>query len=218
MEIIVVSSVQRFRRLAKELPKHQESVLEIGCSTGLSTQILAKHCAQVVAVDISQEMVDKACSATAEFSNVTLIRMDGRDAEQLKQSLSAPDFIFLDIGGTALLGNVVSLLRGCIRTFATRVIVVRSFELAELWTLIAEAEKPDGLHLRPVGQPNTDCRALNSLLDLSRSYNTSDRIFAVRKLSKVKVQSVMERLKQMIEDPHPKVHRIARNAIGKVQR
>ena len=45
--ISVVSSVERYRRLARTLPGPGEAVLEIGCSTGEATRLLAATAARV---------------------------------------------------------------------------------------------------------------------------------------------------------------------------
>lgn len=209
MEIIVVSSTDQFRKLARDLPGSQASVLEIGCSTGETTQILARHSAQVVAVDVSHEMVDKAKCNTAGFSNVMVAAVDGRDMGQLRLMLPNPDLIFLDVGGTALLGNVTSLLRECLRVFEPKTIVVRSFELAELWSLITTAEMPKKRTLRRTTAGGKKKLAMKSLLDLSRSNIANDRIFAARKLRHIKTQDAIHRLSEMADDPNSKVRRIS---------
>lgn len=43
----VVSSIDRYRQLARELPIESDRILEIGCSTGESTQLLARRAAQL---------------------------------------------------------------------------------------------------------------------------------------------------------------------------
>ena len=212
LEIIVTSSVDRFRRLADSLPDVRASVLEIGCSTGMTTRILAQRCARVVAVDVSREMMDKTCDDMAGFGNVTVARGDGRDLARLRCLLPNPDFIFLDIGGAALLGNVASLLRECIRAFDPLAIVVRSIELAEAWGLITEAEVPGSPRLRCRIVESGRAQALGSLMDLSRSCNASDRVFAARQLRKLGIPVAQQRLREMADDPNSKVRRISGSA------
>ncbi|MDI6773948.1 MAG: class I SAM-dependent methyltransferase [Verrucomicrobiota bacterium] len=129
-KLIVTWSVQRFRRLAKELPNAEDSVLEIGCSTGGTTRCLAGRCARVVAVDLGAEVVKNLQAELAAKPNVTVARVDGRDAARLRSLLPDPDLIFLDIGGTALLGNIAVVLRECLQAFMPQALVVRNTELA----------------------------------------------------------------------------------------
>ena len=213
VEIIVVSSVDRFRQLAGELPSCRDAVLEIGCSTGGTTRMLAGACARVVAVDVSDELVDQAQCNVADLSNVLVAKVDGRDMEKLKLLLPGPDLIFLDIGGTAFLGNVTSLLRQCLRTFEPRVIVVRSFELAALYAMVTEVETPERPVLRRIVKGDRLNETLDNLLDLSHSSSASDRFFAARKLRDLGTPPARERLKEMVDDSHYRVRRISRRII-----
>ncbi|MDP6038652.1 MAG: methyltransferase domain-containing protein [Candidatus Latescibacteria bacterium] len=70
MEIIVASSAERFRVLARDLLKDHSRVLEIGCSTGRATRILAENAERVVAVDVSREMVETTHSFIEGLHNV----------------------------------------------------------------------------------------------------------------------------------------------------
>jgi len=131
-EIIVVSSVEDYRRLARDRVAGEDAVLEIGCSTGKATAVLARTGARVVAIDNGRAMVAKARAALAGARNVEIVRGDARDVAALKDLLPEPDVIFLDIGGRALLDNVAGMLRQCLLAFRPRLIVVRSHELAEV--------------------------------------------------------------------------------------
>lgn len=48
--------------------------LEVGCSIGVFTERLAAHCEELLAVDISQEAVDRARERLADLPNVTIDR------------------------------------------------------------------------------------------------------------------------------------------------
>ena len=208
VEIVVVSSTDRFRRLAKERTRREDSVLEIGCSTGKTTRVLAKSAARVVAVDVSEQLVAGLQSELAAFDNVTVARVDGRQTPQLIELLPDPDLIFLDVGGDAQLDNVAFVLRECLRTFAPRLVVVRSFELATLASLITIAEPPDASPLRRVDVADKLGHAFANLLDLSRSSSVKNRAFAARKLRDLGTPAARERLAEMADDPHPKVRRV----------
>ena len=206
LELIIVSDVEHYRLLAQEKVLDRDLVLEIGCSTGQTTSVLASQAARVVAVDCSAEILDKAQAHLAGCDNVELARVDARDLAGLTELAPAPDAIFLDIGGIALLDNVAGRLRQCLRMFQPRVIVVRSHELAELVSLVSEVHPPDEPSLRPPRQDGRE-RALEALLDLSRSSVVNSRMFAVRKLGHLDAPAAAERLAEMANDPSRRVRR-----------
>jgi precorrin-6B methylase 2 len=214
VEIIVVSSVEDFRRLAGSKVGEEDAVLEIGCSTGKTTRKLAKTCARVVAVDVSSEMVDQTREEVAGFDNVEVVCGDARDIVALKPLMPEPDAIFLDIGGRALLDNVATLLRQCLRAFGPRLIVVRSHELAEVASLITEARPPARLRLRQLN-PSAREEALRAFLELSHSSSVSSRLLAVQKLAKNSSAPAQQRLSEMAEDPNTRVRRAANVALKK---
>ena len=208
VQIIVVSSVEDFRRLARTQVAADESVLEIGCSTGRTTKVLARACARVVALDCSREMVERARRELSGRENVQIVRGDARDIAAVGELLPEPDAIFLDIGGNALLDNVASLLRQCLRAFRPRLIVVRSHELADVAGMITDARPPTRPRLRRA-RPHPREGALSALLDLSRSSVASDRLLAARKLRRLTSARARERLAEMCGDPSPSVRRAA---------
>jgi SAM-dependent methyltransferase len=211
--IKVVSSAQYFRRLARQLPTSQDTVLEIGCSTGEATRVLAATGARVLAVDLAAEMIEALQAEMAEVDNVRVVWVDGRDMTVLAEMAGQPDLIFLDVGGNALLGNVASVLRQCLKTFTPRMIIVRSFELAHMAYLIDEVEPPQKL-LTPTLEERLG-HALGSLVALSQSQVDSDRVFAARKLRDLGTAQAKERLEQMRDDPNSKVRRIATHSLRK---
>ena len=72
--------------LLRHLP-HCHKALEIGCGTGTFARRLAEHSQQVVAVDLSLEMIRLAVSRSASFSNIEFQLADIRD-----QALAAENF------------------------------------------------------------------------------------------------------------------------------
>ena len=54
------------------LPKeHYENALEIGCSIGVLTQLLAHRCTRLLATDISQKALDAAIARCSNLHNIT---------------------------------------------------------------------------------------------------------------------------------------------------
>lgn len=200
--IVVVSTVERYRRLASTETQAEDIVLEVGCSTGSATRALAKRAAQIVAVDLSAEVTARLSADLRDLRHVTVARVDGRNAGELKVLCPDPDLIFIDIGGDALLPNVVSVLRICLLAFAPRLLVVRSFELAILQSLLSAAELP------PDAASSDGANWFDMLLDLSRSVVDSDRVFAARQLRMLCTKAAKTRLLEMADDPHSQVRRI----------
>jgi len=56
--------------LLRHVPDHCENALEIGCGTGAFARALAKRCKQVVALDLSAEMIRVARSRSSQFENL----------------------------------------------------------------------------------------------------------------------------------------------------
>jgi len=56
--------------LLKHVSEHCENALEIGCGTGAFARVLAKRCKQVVALDLSAEMIRVARSRSSQFENL----------------------------------------------------------------------------------------------------------------------------------------------------
>lgn len=61
---------QYHNSLLKNVPENCENGLEIGCGTGAFARVLAKRCRQVVALDLSSEMIRVARARSAQFENL----------------------------------------------------------------------------------------------------------------------------------------------------
>jgi SAM-dependent methyltransferase len=187
-------------------------VLEIGCSTGETTRVLTETGAQVVAVDKSAEVIRELQEAMRGQVHVRVAAADGRDIPTLANLLPNPTLIFIDIGGDAHLDHVALQLRLCLRAFRPQHVVVRSFELAGLVSLIGEVETPPMSNLLASAERAFGRDPLSNLLELSYSSRADIRIFTARRLSRYDTPEVRDRLKVMISDPHPGVRRAARRA------
>jgi len=210
-EIIVVSAKDSFRRMAKTCPTSEDAVLEIGCSTGEATRNLVATGARVVAVDKSPEFAQKLQEELQEHEGVVVACLDGRNIPALAALVPSPTVIFIDLGGDAHLDIIALQLRLCLRAFQPRMVVVRSFELATLASLIGDVEPPQLSGLRPVDRP-LGRDLLSNLLDLSCSTSTDTRCFAARRLGTLRDGRARDRLQEMIADPHPGVRRAAERA------
>jgi len=216
MQLIIVSSARYYRKLAGNEVNKTDLVLEVGCSTGETTRILAQRASRVVALDHSRGMVTRTRETIGDDAGVEVCHLDGRDLKGILDLIPKPDVIFLDMGGTQLLGNTAAILRSYLHVFNPRLYVVRSIELAALSSLITEIEEPDDSPLYPTHPPTPLERrrsALQHLLDLSHSDMVSSRLYAARQLRVFgDEQDVHKRLTELAEDPSPTVRRAAKNA------
>jgi cyclopropane fatty-acyl-phospholipid synthase-like methyltransferase len=62
----------KYRRTLEALPAHPGSTLELGCSVGVFTRMLAPRCASLLAVDFSPTALEQARARVEGMSNVEL--------------------------------------------------------------------------------------------------------------------------------------------------
>jgi ubiquinone/menaquinone biosynthesis C-methylase UbiE len=67
------------------VPQGKGRYLEIGCGPGTWTKVVAPHAAEVVALDISANMIEQARRYVADASNVTFIHGDAADYQPDEQ-------------------------------------------------------------------------------------------------------------------------------------
>lgn len=63
----------KYAKTLESLPNHQyRNALEVGCSIGILTQLLAKRCDQLMAIDISEVALSHARKRLQDVTNVTI--------------------------------------------------------------------------------------------------------------------------------------------------
>ena len=65
---------EKYDRSLAALSRRYERALEIGCSIGVFTERLAKHCGELIAIDISERAVRRARLRCAHQPNVRIVR------------------------------------------------------------------------------------------------------------------------------------------------
>lgn len=90
---------QKLKAIVSSLIKHEDTVLECACGTGLLSAVIAPRCRQLIATDFSEKMLNKAKKNCAGFQNITFSQAD-------ITALSYPDGSF----DTVVAGNVIHLL------------------------------------------------------------------------------------------------------------
>ena len=90
---------QKLKAIVSSLIKHEDTVLECACGTGLLSAVIAPRCRQLIATDFSEKMLNKAKKNCAGFQNITFSQAD-------ITALSYPDGSFDKV----VAGNVIHLL------------------------------------------------------------------------------------------------------------
>jgi len=134
--LIICGETRPFRFLAKHLdiPWAAESpCVDLGCSTGEATHLLAKRgFSKVIGVDVSEENIAKA---TAERPEIEWRLMDVLAERDLLHEMIVNDFggvtpvFFVDIGGDRMQETVVLFLSYVIQRYRPRLVVVKSRKL-----------------------------------------------------------------------------------------
>lgn len=130
--ILICGETESFRRLARSQVLASDSIIEIGCSYGLATESLAARAQRVLAVDVSEDALQRAAERCARFDNVQLANLDAtRELPRLlrmAREMSA-SVLFLDINGDRPARAVAPLLQHLRASLSPAIIVVKNREL-----------------------------------------------------------------------------------------
>jgi SAM-dependent methyltransferase len=124
---VVVAETSEFRLLAATQVCPTDVVVEIGSSYGRATAVLAKHCARVVGIDTSQQLVAEARRVypTLEFRQFDVIE----EPHLLADLAAACTVCFVDIGGNREIEGLLRVLPVVHRVLAPRLVCIKSREL-----------------------------------------------------------------------------------------
>ena len=130
MTILVTSDTIYYRQLATSQTTKEDKVLEIGCSTGKTSEILSKQASSYVGFDTSKTMVEetlvKIRSESSVCHQVDALK-DPTLAQELACQSSEPSIVFMDIGGNRELVGVIRMLHWIMNSFSNvRLVVVKS--------------------------------------------------------------------------------------------
>lgn len=104
-QIIVASETRHFRHQAQSMITADDFFLEIGCSFGECTKLLAKLGFSGIAVDHSSNAVTRARQRLNRYPSISVVQADARDIEQIRKICPTPSVILIDIGGNERLPN-----------------------------------------------------------------------------------------------------------------
>eukprot|EP00051_Salpingoeca_urceolata_P016763 m.224712 g.224712 ORF g.224712 m.224712 type:complete len:379 (-) comp18773_c0_seq3:138-1274(-) len=129
-QIVITDSTDMFRKLARTQARRGDFAVDIGCSYGLSCEVLRKQVGpsgRVLGIDVSKQLVAKAA---ASYPDVEFAMFDAiEDQLRLQQMCAGCDLVLMDIGGNRELDVVVRAMSAVIRTLAPPTLVVKSINL-----------------------------------------------------------------------------------------
>ncbi|HWQ89809.1 MAG TPA: malonyl-ACP O-methyltransferase BioC [Desulfitobacteriaceae bacterium] len=89
--IVQKEMAQELLAIIRKTERHFRNILEIGCGTGILTELLAAEYpeAQITATDIAPEMISVAKDKLASFSNITYFTADGENLTALRNMVGS---------------------------------------------------------------------------------------------------------------------------------
>ncbi len=125
-QFIATRGVQEYRATIPSLVKPTDTILELGCEWGTTTEILAQYCASVIGTDISSKCIQRARQMRPTLQFAVLDAFDVRAALALGRPFNK---IYMDLSGfsgyRALL-DVIALMTLYATIFNAEMIVVKS--------------------------------------------------------------------------------------------
>eukprot|EP00611_Tribonema_gayanum_P003039 TRINITY_DN12361_c0_g1_i1.p1 TRINITY_DN12361_c0_g1~~TRINITY_DN12361_c0_g1_i1.p1 ORF type:complete len:419 (+),score=116.70 TRINITY_DN12361_c0_g1_i1:76-1332(+) len=127
-QVFLTAGTSDFRKLARALPTRADRCVDVGCSYGKCTALLAAKAGSVLGVDNSRQVIAKARAMHPDihFECIDAIL----DRQTLVEKAAGPQLVFLDIGGDRELDTLVLLIPLLQRLLKPEVIVVKGYRLA----------------------------------------------------------------------------------------
>jgi len=157
--IIITAKTHHYRQLAASQLCKDDNVLEIGCSNGECSLVIAKYGNKLVGFDTSSEMITQAKEKInrCSFGSIEKNKMctfhvidpfiDPKKAAQLVQGANV---IFIDIGGNRDISSVLRMIEWSRNLFDPNLIVVKSEEM------VANIENATQLRNRNTNESGND--------------------------------------------------------------
>ena len=152
--VVVSGETRPFRFLARHLEfrvvPEESYAIDLGCSTGETTYILAKRFKKVIGLDVSTEIVGKGLLDHPDLDLRVLDVLSDRNnvVDLIKNEMSdAPVVFFVDIGGDRLQDTVILFISFLMEKFETPTIVVKSRKLYRY--LVKTCIDEDKVHCLP---------------------------------------------------------------------
>ena len=156
--IVLTETTTKYRLLAASQLKKEDHILEIGCSNGECSLVIAKYGGSLVGIDVSTEMISQAkekMSKTNDDDNTTYSKvqfhildpflqpqkviqvsslssqLQNNNDDDVETKKKQPTVIFIDIGGNRDLTSVIRMLEWVKYSFTPRLIIIKSEEMVQ---------------------------------------------------------------------------------------
>jgi len=125
-KFIATEGVKEYRETIPTCVNEDDVVLEIGCEWGTTTEILARHCREVIAIDVSEDCIERARQRHPDLRFELLDGFDVQAALALGKKFTK---IYIDISGLSgyrSLLDVICLLTMYATVLRPQAIVIKS--------------------------------------------------------------------------------------------
>jgi len=123
---IATEGVKEYRETVPFCVNHDDVVLEIGCEWGTTARILAEHCRQVIATDVSEDCIERA---RQQHPDLDFRLLDGFDLKAVLELGCDFTKVYIDISGLSgyrSLLDLISLLNAYASVLQPEAIVIKS--------------------------------------------------------------------------------------------
>lgn len=123
---VATEGVKEYRETIPVWVNEDDVVLEIGCEWGTTTEVLAEHCKEVIATDVSEDCIERARERHPELHFEVL---DGFDLDAVLGMGKRFTKVYIDISGLSgyrSLLDVIALLNMYATVIKPEAIVIKS--------------------------------------------------------------------------------------------
>jgi precorrin-6B methylase 2 len=139
--IYVCARASTYRRLAEQLPRADDVVVEVGAAGGATTRRLAQTAGRVIAIEKSASMVEEAREAVADLENVTVLHSDAHRLGPVLELVESADIVLIDVAGSAPPFHTAKLGETYRHHLRPRILVLRNTRLTEFARLLGYVER-----------------------------------------------------------------------------
>ena len=140
-ELILCGNVGTYRRYARDLPRPEDIVIELGCADGQTTRYLARRAALVVAVDAAPKVVSAARERNLGRDNIHFVAADADEVGRVAAVTGAADLLFVDVGGSSPPWIGYKLAKQYRDMFLPRAVILRSKELNDFVRAVSSVDE-----------------------------------------------------------------------------
>jgi hypothetical protein len=123
--IIITKGVKQYRQTIPFYVNKEDTVVEIGCAWGTTSQLLYQYAGYVVAIDKGASLP----AAKKTYPHIRFESIDGFDIGRIKGLNLSFTKVYIDISGCREITDIVKIVRIYATVFSPEIIVVKSSKL-----------------------------------------------------------------------------------------